>query len=97
MFSIYAISQAKSATSGHQPPELPLNNEELHAKVQEFMPIISYDQTKIQIIVDHLGDYQQRYGHVPDPTVAQLLKADRLFQMAWADTSDKLQKADADL
>jgi hypothetical protein len=34
---------------------------------------------------------------VPDPTVAQLLEADRPFWMAWAETCNKLQKADADL
>jgi hypothetical protein len=52
---------------------------------------------QVQTIVDHLGDYHQRYAHVPDPTVAQLLEADRPFQNAWADTSNKLLKADADL
>ncbi|KAG1768732.1 hypothetical protein EDD22DRAFT_871822, partial [Suillus occidentalis] len=58
-----------------------LNNEELCAMIQEFMPIGSYDQTEIQTI---------HYGRVPDPTVAQLLEADRPFRTAWADTSDKL-------
>ncbi|KAG1842540.1 hypothetical protein F4604DRAFT_1689883 [Suillus subluteus] len=37
-----------------------------------------------------LGDYQQCQGHIPHPTVAQLLEADRPFRMAWAETSDKL-------
>ncbi|KAG1722775.1 hypothetical protein EDD22DRAFT_934936, partial [Suillus occidentalis] len=87
----------QSATPGRQTPEPPLTNEELRAMIQEFMPIGSYDQTEIQTIVDRLGDYHQRYGHVPDPTVAQLLEADRPFRTAWADTSDKLLKADADL
>ncbi|KAG1738805.1 hypothetical protein EDD22DRAFT_959440 [Suillus occidentalis] len=79
---------SQSATPGRQLPVPSLNNEELCAMIQEFMPIGSYDQTKIQTIVNRLGDYHQRYGHVPDPTVAQLLEAD---------TSDKLLKADADL
>ncbi|KAG1759385.1 hypothetical protein EDD22DRAFT_955912 [Suillus occidentalis] len=61
---------SQSATPGCQSPMPPLNNEELCAMIQEFMSIGSYDQTKIQTIVDHLGDYQQCYGHVPDPTVA---------------------------
>ncbi|KAG1717404.1 hypothetical protein EDD22DRAFT_946152 [Suillus occidentalis] len=78
-------------------PRMSLNNEELRAMIQEFMPIRSYDQTEIQTIVDRLGDYHQCYGRVPDPTVAQLLEADRPFRTAWADTSDKLLKADADL
>ncbi|KAG1759657.1 hypothetical protein EDD22DRAFT_849098 [Suillus occidentalis] len=88
---------SNSVTPGRHMPEPPLNNEELHAMIEEFMPIGSYDQTEIQTIVDCLGDYQQHYGHVPDPTVAQLLEADRPFWTAWADTSDKLKKADADL
>ncbi|KAG1764989.1 hypothetical protein EDD22DRAFT_881653 [Suillus occidentalis] len=79
---------SQSATPGRQSPVPSLNNEELRAMIQEFMPIGSYDQTEIQTI---------RYGRVPDPTVAQLLEADRPFRTAWADTSDKLQKADADL
>ncbi|KAG1752012.1 hypothetical protein EDD22DRAFT_914804 [Suillus occidentalis] len=88
---------SQSATPRRQSPVPSLNNEELRAMIQEFMPIGSYDQTEIQTIVDRLGDYHQRYGRVPDPTVAQLLEADRPFQTAWADTSDKLRKADADL
>ncbi|KAG1875991.1 hypothetical protein C8R48DRAFT_669219 [Suillus tomentosus] len=83
---------ANSATPKHQLPELALNNEALCAMVLEFMPIGSYDQTE-----NHLGDYQQCYGNLPDPTVAQLLEADRPFQMAWAETCNKLQKSDVDL
>ncbi|KAG1736487.1 hypothetical protein EDD22DRAFT_924106 [Suillus occidentalis] len=75
---------SQSATPGRQSPEL-------RAMIQEFMPIGSYDQTEIQTIVDRLGDYHQRYGRVPDST------ADRPFRTAWADTSNKLRKADADL
>ncbi|KAG1787108.1 uncharacterized protein HD556DRAFT_1449168 [Suillus plorans] len=78
-------------------PEPELNNEELRAMVQEFMPIGSYDQAEIQTIVDRLGDYEQSHGNLPAPTVAQLLEADRPFRMAWAETCDKLRKADADL
>jgi hypothetical protein len=52
---------------------------------------------QVQTIVDYLGDYHQYYGCVPDPTVAQLLETDRPFRTAWADISDKLLKADADL
>ncbi|KAG1764954.1 hypothetical protein EDD22DRAFT_951411 [Suillus occidentalis] len=80
------------STPRHQLPMPPLNNEELQAMIQEFMPIGSYNQTEIQTIVDCLGDYQQHYGYVPDPTIAQLLEADRPFQMAWTETCDKLQK-----
>ncbi|KAG1879700.1 hypothetical protein C8R48DRAFT_686760 [Suillus tomentosus] len=80
-----------------QSPELELNNEALRAMVQEFMLIRSYGQAEIQKIVDRLGDYQQRHGNLPAPTVAQILEADGPFRMAWAETCDKLQKADADL
>ncbi|KAG1752281.1 hypothetical protein EDD22DRAFT_914677, partial [Suillus occidentalis] len=61
-------SGSQSATPGRQSPVPSLNNEELRAMIQEFMPIGSYDQTEIQTIVDRLGDYHQRYGRVPDPT-----------------------------
>ncbi|KAG2097752.1 uncharacterized protein F5147DRAFT_777917 [Suillus discolor] len=88
---------SNSETPERQSPEPELNNEALRAMVQEFMPIGSYDQAEIQTIVDRLGDYQQRHGNLPAPTVAQLLEADRPFRMAWAETCDKLRKADADL
>ncbi|KAG2341297.1 hypothetical protein BDR05DRAFT_949882 [Suillus weaverae] len=45
----------------------------------------------------HLGDYKQHHGNLPDPTVAQLLESHRPFRNTWAETCDKLQKADADL
>ncbi|KAG1759350.1 hypothetical protein EDD22DRAFT_906509 [Suillus occidentalis] len=84
------VLDPNQSTPGRQSPVPSLNNEELRAMIQEFMPIGSYDQTEIQTIVDRLGDYHQRYG-------PQLLEADRPFRTAWADTSDKLRKADADL
>ncbi|KAG2094379.1 uncharacterized protein F5147DRAFT_657147 [Suillus discolor] len=83
---------ANSETPERQSPEPELNNEALRAMVQEFMPIGSYDQAE-----NRLGDYQQRHGNLPAPTVAQLLEADRPFRVAWAETCDKLRKADADL
>ncbi|KAG1798549.1 uncharacterized protein HD556DRAFT_1440255 [Suillus plorans] len=88
---------SNSETPECQSPEPELNNEELRAMVQEFMPIGSYDEAEIQTIVDRLGDYEQSHGNLPAPTVAQLLEADRPFRMAWAETCDKLRKADADL
>ncbi|KAG2057536.1 hypothetical protein BDR06DRAFT_969318 [Suillus hirtellus] len=79
-------------TPKRQSPKPEFNNEALHAMVQEFMPIRSYDQVE-----NHLGDYQQCHGNLPAPTVAEILEADRPFRMAWAETCNKLQKADADL
>ncbi|KAG1834746.1 hypothetical protein EV424DRAFT_1360661, partial [Suillus variegatus] len=92
-----APNPSNSEPPARQSPEPELNNKALCAMVQEFMPVGSYDQAEIQTIVDHLGDYQQRHENLPAPTVAQLLEADRPFRMAWAETSDKLRKADADL
>ncbi|KAG1768231.1 hypothetical protein EV702DRAFT_1282398 [Suillus placidus] len=80
-----------------QSPKMEMDYEDLHAMVWEFMPIRSYDHTEIESILDHLGDYEQRHGNLPDPTVAQLLEADRPFHITWAETCDKLRKADADL
>ncbi|KAG1859474.1 hypothetical protein C8R48DRAFT_674006 [Suillus tomentosus] len=79
-------------TPERQSPEPELNNEALRAMVQEFMPIGSYDQAE-----NRLGDYEQRHGNLPAPTVAQIPEADRPFRVAWAETCDKLRKADADL
>ncbi|KAG1807949.1 hypothetical protein EV424DRAFT_1350527 [Suillus variegatus] len=81
-----------SETPERQSPGPELNNEALRAMVQEFMPIGSYDQAE-----NRLGDYEQRHGNLPAPTVAQILEADRPFRVAWAETCDKLRKADADL
>ncbi|KAG1783673.1 hypothetical protein EV702DRAFT_1273904 [Suillus placidus] len=64
-----------------QSPKTEMDYEDLHAMVQEFMPIGSYDHTEIESILDCLGDYEQRHGNLPDPTVAQLLKADRPFRI----------------
>ncbi|KAG1809522.1 hypothetical protein EV424DRAFT_1422589 [Suillus variegatus] len=83
---------SNSETPECQSPKLELNNKALHAMVQEFMPMGSYDQAE-----NRLGDYQQHHGNPPAPTVAQLLEADRPFRMAWAETCDKLWKADTDL
>jgi hypothetical protein len=44
-----------------------------------------------------MHEYKHHHGPLPHPTVAQLLEADRPFHMAWAETCDKLWKADADL
>ncbi|KAG1782881.1 hypothetical protein EV702DRAFT_1264838 [Suillus placidus] len=80
-----------------QSPKTELDYEDLHAMVREFMPIRSYDHTEIESILDRLGDYEQHHGNIPDPTVAQLLEADRPFRITWAETCNKLRKADADL
>lgn len=53
------------------------------------MPVLS--------IGDRMHEYEHHHGRLPRPTVAQLLEADRPFRMAWAETCDKLRKADADL
>ncbi|KAG1786176.1 uncharacterized protein HD556DRAFT_1539711 [Suillus plorans] len=63
---------SNSETPERQLPEPELNNDELRAMVQEFMPIGSYDQAE-----NRLGDYEQSHGNLPAPTVAQLLEADR--------------------
>jgi hypothetical protein len=58
---------------------------------------VSANSMQVHSIGDSLGDYQCRCGPLPHPTVAQLLEADRPFHMAWAETCDKLRKAEADL
>ncbi|KAG1721035.1 hypothetical protein EDB19DRAFT_1917579 [Suillus lakei] len=74
-----------------------LTNEDLRSMVQDFRPFGSYEHTGLQSIQDRLGDYKHRHGNLPDPSIPQLLEAERPFRMAWVDTSDKLRRADEDL
>ncbi|KAG2128376.1 uncharacterized protein EDB93DRAFT_1256674 [Suillus bovinus] len=71
--------------------------EELLAMVRDLRPFESYNHTGIQSIQDRVWDYKQQHRHIPDPSIQQLLKAERPFQTAWAETSDKLRRADEDL
>ncbi|KAG1781462.1 hypothetical protein EV702DRAFT_1192952 [Suillus placidus] len=89
------LSNEKSAELHAAQPYL--TNEELHLMLQEFQPFNSYEHTGLQSIQDWLSDYKHRDGNLPDPSIQQLLEVERPFQMAWAKTSDKLKKADADL
>ncbi|KAG2336120.1 hypothetical protein BDR05DRAFT_953587 [Suillus weaverae] len=83
---------SNSTAIEHQSPKPEMAYEDLHAMVREFMPIRSFDHTE-----HRLGDYEQCHGNLPDPTVAQLLESHRPFCNTWAETCDKLRKADADL
>lgn len=58
---------------------------------------LSANSMPVQSIADRMYEYEHHHGRLPHPTVAQLLEADRPFRMAWAETCDKLRKADADL
>lgn len=50
-----------------------------------------------QSIQDRLREYKRHAGGLPDPSIQQLIEAERPFRTAWAEASDKLKKADADL
>ncbi|KAG2351432.1 hypothetical protein BDR07DRAFT_1385984 [Suillus spraguei] len=88
-----------------QSPIPELSNEDLHAMLRELMPLGSYDQTECEhLIVHHLNQFWIAWTITNSvmaifqrPTVHQLLEADRPFRVAWADTSDKLRRADMDL
>ncbi|KAG2126557.1 uncharacterized protein EDB93DRAFT_1257507 [Suillus bovinus] len=60
-------------------PHPDVTYEELLAMVQEFQPFESYNHTGIQSIQDWVRDYKQRHGHIPDPSIQQLLEAERPF------------------
>ncbi|KAG1719391.1 hypothetical protein EDB19DRAFT_1913167 [Suillus lakei] len=89
------LSDATSTESHSDQPDLP--NEDLRSMVRDFRPFGSYEHTGLQSIQDRLGDYKHRHGNLPDPSIPQLLEAERPFRTAWADTSDKLRRADEDL
>ncbi|KAG2154493.1 uncharacterized protein EDB93DRAFT_1248294 [Suillus bovinus] len=78
-------------------PHTDVTYEELLAMVWDLRPFESYNHTGIQSIQDWVRDYKQRHGHIPNPSIQQLLKAERPFRTAWAETSDKLRRADEDL
>ncbi|KAG0694697.1 hypothetical protein DFH29DRAFT_880549 [Suillus ampliporus] len=76
------VSMSSDETSTKLHAERPeLTNEDLYSMVQEFRPFGSFEHT----------------GYLPDPSIPQLLEAERPFRTAWAETSDKLKRADADL
>jgi hypothetical protein len=55
------------------------------------------DGPSVDTIQDRLSHYINENGKLPDPTIPQQLEAERPFRMAWAETSDKLRRAGADL
>ncbi|KAG0694350.1 hypothetical protein DFH29DRAFT_1006421 [Suillus ampliporus] len=90
-----SMSYETSTELHAEQPEL--TNEDLYSMVREFRPFGSFEHTGLKSIKDRLGDYTRRNGDLPDPSIPQLLEAERPFRMAWAETSDKLKRADADL
>ncbi|KAG2147767.1 uncharacterized protein EDB93DRAFT_1104041 [Suillus bovinus] len=60
-------------------PHPDVTYEELLAMVQDLWPFESYNHTGIQSIQDWVRDYKQRHGHIPDPSIQQLLEAERPF------------------
>ncbi|KAG2158261.1 uncharacterized protein EDB93DRAFT_1246112 [Suillus bovinus] len=92
------VSRASIAKSPeHDLPHPDVTYEELLAMVRDLRPFESYNHTGIQSIQDGVQDYKQRHGHIPNPSIQQLLEAERPFRTAWAKTSDKLRRADEDL
>ncbi|KAG0699335.1 hypothetical protein DFH29DRAFT_1002112 [Suillus ampliporus] len=92
------VSMSSDETSTELHAEQPeLTNEDLYSMVREFWPFGSFEHTGLKSIKDRLGDYTRRNGDLPDPSIPQLLEAERPFRTAWAETSDKLKRADADL
>ncbi|KAG1814428.1 uncharacterized protein BJ212DRAFT_1482159 [Suillus subaureus] len=92
------VSMSLDDTSNKLQSEQPeLTNKDLHLMAQEFQPFGSYEHTGLQSIQDRLGDYKHHTGDLPDPSIPLLLEAEQPFWMAWAETSDKLRRADADL
>ncbi|KAG2758138.1 hypothetical protein P692DRAFT_20948152 [Suillus brevipes Sb2] len=92
------VPKAINATStGSRSPPPELTNEDLLTMVQEFRPFGSFEHSTLDTIQDRLSHYINENGKLPDPTIPQQLEAERPFRMAWAETSDKLRRAGADL
>ncbi|KAG1734384.1 uncharacterized protein EDB91DRAFT_1084047 [Suillus paluster] len=105
--SVYArcespVASEVSMSSNERPAECDpahpeVTNEDLHVMVREFRPIGSFEHSELQSLQDRLSSYKQVNGGLPAPSIPLLIKAERPFRITWADTSDKLQRADAEL
>ncbi|KAG1733098.1 hypothetical protein EDB19DRAFT_1911680 [Suillus lakei] len=54
-----------------------LTNEDLHLMLWEFQPFRSFKHPGLQSIQDQLCDYKHHHGNLPDPSIPQLLEAER--------------------
>ncbi|KAG1745814.1 uncharacterized protein EDB91DRAFT_1080079 [Suillus paluster] len=81
----------------HDPAHPEVTNEDLYVMVCEFRPIGSFEHSGLQSLQDRLSSYKQDNGGLPVPSIPLLIEVEQPFQMAWADTSDKLQRADSGL
>ncbi|KAG0694475.1 hypothetical protein DFH29DRAFT_880689 [Suillus ampliporus] len=73
------------------PPEVSMSSDETSTKLHAERPELTN-----KICIRMVQDFRP-FRNLPDPSIPQLLEAERPFQTAWAETSDKLKKADADL
>ncbi|KAG1720226.1 uncharacterized protein EDB91DRAFT_1257077 [Suillus paluster] len=90
-----SMSYERPAECNPAHPEL--TNEDLYAMVREFRPIGSFKHSGLQSLQDRLSSYKHDNGGLPVHSIPLLIEAERPFQMGWADTSDKLRRADAEL
>ncbi|KAG2033661.1 hypothetical protein BDR03DRAFT_984848 [Suillus americanus] len=76
------VSISSNKSSTKLPADQPERNfKEVHLMAWELHPFGKYQHPEC----------------LPDPSLQQLIEAERPFRTAWAETSDKLKKADADL
>ncbi|KAG2035377.1 hypothetical protein BDR03DRAFT_983673 [Suillus americanus] len=62
-----------------------------------YQPELDFEEVHLMAQELHYFGKYQHPECLPDPSLQQLLEAERPFQTAWAETSNKLKKADADL
>ncbi|KAG2037359.1 hypothetical protein BDR03DRAFT_982338 [Suillus americanus] len=90
-----SMSYEKSAK--RHSAQLDVTYDDLHWMLWEFRPFGSYEHTGLESIQDWLGAYKDHTGNLADLSIQQIMEAERPFCMAWAETSDKLRRADVDL
>ncbi|KAG2338185.1 hypothetical protein BDR05DRAFT_952092 [Suillus weaverae] len=71
------ISNEPSTELQSDQPEL--SYEDLLSMVRDFQPWGSYEHKGLQSIQDRLKDYTRCHGNLPDPSIQQLLEAERPF------------------
>ncbi|KAG1721822.1 uncharacterized protein EDB91DRAFT_1088338 [Suillus paluster] len=58
---------------------LALDNKELQAMVREFWPFGSYHDMELQNLQTRLANFTTTHGNLPEPSILQLLEAERPF------------------
>ncbi|KAG2035433.1 hypothetical protein BDR03DRAFT_983718 [Suillus americanus] len=77
--------------------EVSISSNKSSTKLPADQPELDFEEVCLMAWELHPFGKYQHPECLPDPSLQQLLEAERPFRTAWAETSNKLKKADADL